>query len=93
MLNNVSMKNDDDPIVLIEQISQIQNHFGSVACTIKDGVLIATGLAAAPSKYRSVLTTEQQIWGADWRMQCLNCSIRLTWSAEKGMKRAILMTM
>ena len=36
MLNNVSMKNDDDPSVLFEQISQIQNRFGSVAHTIKD---------------------------------------------------------
>ena len=65
MLNNVSMKNDDDPSVLFEQISQIQNHFGSAAHTIKDGDLIATALAGAPSKYRSVLTTQQQILGAD----------------------------
>ena len=61
MLNNVSMKNDDDPSVLFKQISQIQNCFGSVAHTIEDGDLIATALAAAPSEYRSVLTTEQQI--------------------------------
>ena len=60
MLNNVSMKNDDDPSV-IEQISQIQNCFGSAARTIEDGDLFATALAAAPSEYRSVLTTEQQI--------------------------------
>ena len=65
MLNNVSMKNDDDPSVLFKQISQIQNCFGSAAHTIKDGDLIATALAAVPSKYCSILTTEQQIWGAD----------------------------
>ena len=59
MLNNVSMKNDDDPSVLFEQISQIQNCFGTAARTIEDGDLIATALAAAPSEYHSVLTTEQ----------------------------------
>ena len=59
MLNNVSMKSDDDPSVLFEQISQIQNCFGLAARTIEDGDLIATALAAAPSDYHSVLTTEQ----------------------------------
>ena len=59
MLNNVSMKNNDDPSVLFELISQIQNCFGLAARSIEDGDLIAPVLAAAPSKYRSVLTTEQ----------------------------------
>ena len=36
MLNKVSMMSDDDPSILFEQISQIQNHFGMAACTIED---------------------------------------------------------
>lgn len=44
MLNNVSMKNDDNPSVLFAQISQIQNCFGLVACTIEDGDQIVAAL-------------------------------------------------
>ena len=47
MLNQVSMKSDDDSSVSFEQISQIQNHFGSAAQTINDSDLIATALSAA----------------------------------------------
>ena len=59
MLNNVSMKNDDDPSLLFEQISQIQNQVGLVAHTIKDGDLIASALAVELIEYRSVLMTKQ----------------------------------
>ena len=76
MLNNVSTKNDDDPSVLFKQISQIQNCFGLAAHTIEDGDLIATVLAAAPSRYRSILTTEQQIRGADLTLNYLEDAMR-----------------
>ena len=76
MLNNVSMKNDNDLSVLFEQISQIQNHFGSVARTIEDGDLIVTALAATPSEYHSVLTTEQRIRGADLTLNHLEDAMR-----------------
>ena len=71
MLNKVSMKSDDDPSVLFEQISQIQNQFGSAAHTINDGDLIATALSAALSKYRSVLTTEQLFHDDDLKLSHL----------------------
>ena len=59
MLNEVSMNNDDDPSVLFEQISQIQNQFGMAARTIEDGDLIAAAIAAVPNEYRSIVAAEQ----------------------------------
>ena len=59
MLNNVSMKNDDDPSLLFEQMSQIQNQVGLVAHTIEDGDLIASALAVELIEYRSALMTKQ----------------------------------
>ena len=76
MLNNVSMKSDDDPSVLFEQISQIQNRFGMAARTIEDGDLIATALAAAPSEYKSLLTTEQRIKGDALKLSDLEDAMR-----------------
>ena len=51
MLNKVSMKSDDDPSILFEQISQIQNHFGMATRTIEDGDLIVAAIAAVLSEY------------------------------------------
>ena len=61
MLSKVSMMSDDDPSILFEQISQIQNHFGMAACTYEDGDLILTVIAVVPSKYQSIVAAEQQI--------------------------------
>ena len=55
MLNNVSMKSDDDPNVLFEQISQIQNRFGTAARTIEDGDLIGTGECGKSAETRERL--------------------------------------
>ena len=63
MLNKVSMKDDVDPSILFEQISQIQNRFGMAVCTIEDGDLIAVAIAAVPNEYRSIVAAEQQIRG------------------------------
>ena len=65
MLTKVSMKNDDDPSVLFEQISQTQNQFGMAAHTIEDGDLIAVAIGAVPNEYRSIVVAEQQIQGGE----------------------------
>ena len=65
MLTKVSMKNDDDPSVLFEQISQIQNQFGMAARTMEDGDLIAVAIGAVPNEYRSIVVAEQQIQGGE----------------------------
>ena len=61
MLNKVSMKNDDDPSILFEQISQIQNRFGMGTHTIEDGDLIAAAIVAVPNECRSIVAAEQRI--------------------------------
>ena len=65
MLNKVRMKDDDDPSILFEQISQIQNQFGMVVRTIEDGNLIAAAIAAVLNEYRSIVAAQQQIHGGE----------------------------
>ena len=63
-------------VPLFNGMPKVSRCFGSAARTIENGDLIATALAAAPSEYRSVLTTEQQIRGADLTLNHLEDAMR-----------------
>ena len=60
MLNNVMMKKNDDPSVLFEKISEIQNRYNTVTRKLDEEDLIATVIAVAPAEYKSLLTAEQR---------------------------------
>ena len=63
MLNGVSMKNSEDPSVLFEQVSAIQNRYDTDVHHIDEEELIAVVMGAAPEKYLSVITCEQRVKG------------------------------
>ena len=60
MLINVTMKKNDDPSVLFEKISEIQNRYNTVTRKLHEEDLIATVIAVAPAEYKSLLTAEQR---------------------------------
>ncbi len=63
MLNKVSMKPNDDPRVIFEQISTIENRYTTATQTIEKEDLIAVVLDAAAKDYQAVLTCEQRVRG------------------------------
>ena len=58
-LNKISMKANEDPCTLFEQISTIENWYNNETCKVDQDDLIATVIDAAPKEYSSVLTNEQ----------------------------------
>ena len=63
MLNNVTMKKNDDPSVLFEKISEIQNRYNTVTHKLDEEDLIATVIAVSPAEYKSLLMGEQRQMG------------------------------
>jgi hypothetical protein len=60
MLNRVTMKVTEDPSILFEQVSAIQNQYDTVTHKIDEEELIAAVMGAAPKEYISVITTKQR---------------------------------
>jgi len=56
-LNQVSMKKNEDPSTLFEQITKIKNQ--CIETTLDTEEVIAVILDAAPNAYQQVLTAEQ----------------------------------
>ena len=59
MLNKVSMKKEQDPASIFEQLSSIKNRYNTKKSTIDEADLIAVVLDAAPKEYQAVLTNGQ----------------------------------
>jgi hypothetical protein len=75
----VSMKKDDDPSSLFEQISGIDNRFQNAALTMLDEEKIATILMAAPKKYITLLTAEQRQKGVNLKLDDLQEAMLARW--------------
>jgi hypothetical protein len=58
MLGKVKMKKDDEPSILFEQLSAIENRFNKPGEQIPDDDLIAAVLTVAPKEYLLILTAE-----------------------------------
>jgi hypothetical protein len=63
-LNNVSMKNNQDPKVMFDQLASIENAYNTASRQIDQDDLIAVVLEKAPKEYKSILTAEQRVKGA-----------------------------
>jgi hypothetical protein len=70
-LNCVSMKKEDDPALLFEQISAIENKFNTVNYQIPKEDRIATVLEKDPREYGTVLTVEQRSKGNNLTLEDL----------------------
>ena len=62
VMNKISMKKGQEPAVLFEQISAVENRYNSVE-QVSEEDLIAVILDAAPAEYHSVLTSEHRFKG------------------------------
>ena len=79
MLNEVSMKKDDDPSTIFEQLSSIENRYNTADRQMEQEDMIAVVLHAAPEKYQSVLTTEQRIQKDDISLEHLETAMTQLW--------------
>jgi hypothetical protein len=59
-LSQVTMKSEDDPRVMFNQLATIQSAYNNAAQKIDPYDLIAVVLEKAPEKYKSILTAEQR---------------------------------
>ena len=75
MLASVSMKDNEDPATLFEQISAIENKFNTVSSKIEEEELIAVVMSAAPKAYVSVITTEQRLQGTNLQLADLESAM------------------
>eukprot|EP00957_Ditylum_brightwellii_P058357 4424964-Ditylum_brightwellii.AAC.1 len=62
-LNSVLMKRKDNPVVLFDQISRLQNRYNTATFQVSMEEQIAMVLDKAPMKYSTVLTCEQRTRG------------------------------
>jgi hypothetical protein len=84
MLGKVKMKKDDEPSILFEQLSAIENQFNKPGEQIPDDVLITAVLTAAPKEYVSILTAEQQSKGTALRLTDLESAMTQHWRQTTG---------
>jgi hypothetical protein len=60
-LNAVSMKNNEDPETLFEQLAEIEPIYNGIGKTSDQDDLVVLVLTAAPKDYHAVLTAEQRM--------------------------------
>jgi hypothetical protein len=84
MLAKVKMKKDDEPSIIFEQLSAIENRFNKPGQQIPDDDLIAAVLTAAPKDYVSILTAEQRSKGTALRLTDLESAMTQHWRQTTG---------
>jgi hypothetical protein len=89
MLSKLKMKKDEEPSILFEQLSAIENRFNKPGEQIPDGDdLIAAVLTAAPKEYVSILTAEQRSKGTALPLTDLELAMTQHWRQTTGTLRA-----
>jgi hypothetical protein len=63
MMNAVTVKVNEDPSKLFEQVSAIQNRYDTVTHMIDEEELIAVAVGTAPKAYISFITMEYRTKG------------------------------
>ena len=85
-LNKISMKKNDDPATLFEQLSVVRNKYNSPSSTaqLSKEELIAVIIDAAHEDYQSVLTAEQRRLGTSIELADLQSVMNQQWRALQG---------
>jgi hypothetical protein len=78
-LSTVSMKKDEDPSSIFEQICGIDNRFQRAAIALTEEEKIATILLAASKEYVTLLTAEQRLKGANLKLDDLQEAMLAQW--------------
>jgi hypothetical protein len=84
ILNDVSMKNYDDPAILFEQLAEIEVAYTGTTIKITEQDCIGVVFATAAEKYHSVLTSEQHTKGAGLTMDDLEYAMNQLWRQGGG---------
>ena len=85
-MNEVSMKNDDDPKVIFEQISIIRNHYAGSGVVVEEEDLMDSIMEKAPERYASVLAVEERVRGNTLTRTRLEQAMRSQYRIVKGRK-------
>lgn len=78
-LDKVSMKRNDNPEVLFEQLSRIKNQFVSATVKLSEADQIAVVLGKAPKEYKSVLTNLQVVLRSGLTLEDMSTAMNLHW--------------
>ena len=81
MLNQISMSRKEDPVMLFEQLSKIENQFST---TINKADAITIVMDAAPDEYQAILNTEQRAKGDEITLQDLVETMDQQWRSLYG---------
>jgi hypothetical protein len=84
MLREVKMKKDEEPPILFEQLSAIENRFNKPGQQIPDDDLITAVLTAAPKECVPILTAEQRSKGTALRLTDLESAMTQHWRQTTG---------
>ena len=83
-LNAVSMKQEDDPAVLFEQIAAIENRYNTVTQKLLEEDAIGVVMSAAHKDYMSVITSEQRLKKDALTLTDLEEVMSQQWRQTKG---------
>jgi hypothetical protein len=86
-LNDVSMKKNEDPDILFEQLAEIEVACAGTTITITEQDCIGVVFATSSEKYHSVLTSEQRTKGADLTMDDLEDAMNRLWRQGGGSQK------
>ena len=89
-LNQISMKDNENPDVLFQRISAVENWFNTSTQKVDESDLIAVVLSCAPHKYQTVLTVEKRVKGSNLKMKDLNDAMKDLWRQSNPMKMEFL---
>jgi hypothetical protein len=84
ILNDVSMKKNEDPAILFEQLAEIEVAYADTTIKITEQGCIGVVFATAAEKYHSVLTSEQRTKGADLTMDDIEDAVNQLWRQGGG---------
>jgi hypothetical protein len=87
MLNDVSMKKNEDPAILFEQLAEIEVAYAGNTIKITEHDCIGVVFATASEKYHSVLTSEQRTKGDKLTMNDLEDAMNQFWRQGGGSQK------
>ena len=85
-MNEVSMKNGDDPNVIFDQISTLRNHYAGSGLVVEDKDLMVSVMGKAPERYTSIISVEKRVRGNTLTLTHLDQGMRSEYRTVKGRK-------
>ena len=81
-LNNIAMRDDEDPCSIFEQIAEIKNRFQDASHKVDEDEFVAIVMEKAPERYKTVLTTEQLRLGEAVDLESMSVAMNRLWRSS-----------